>query len=195
MAIPTRYRGVEYRSRLEARWAGFFHRIGWKFTYEPMDGHGYLPDFLVHGPHPMLVEVKPAVLWSDYISPRMVDKITRGLAGVWDGRVLVVGADPLPAIGNVFDTSGTLTAGNFINIGDPSRNAPTDNSPCFSTGVTDKALWTVQGDRVGVCEEIGWYQSSPHADYADHPTAEPGLQQLLEAAWAGAINDVKWRAR
>ena len=60
-AIPTRYRGIEYRSRLEARWAAFFDGIGWQFTYEPFDGDGYIPDFLIHGDQPLLVEVKPAV--------------------------------------------------------------------------------------------------------------------------------------
>ena len=60
-AIPTLYQGIEYRSRLEARWAAMFDNIGWKFTYEPFDTNGYIPDFLIHGDRPMLVEIKPAV--------------------------------------------------------------------------------------------------------------------------------------
>jgi hypothetical protein len=32
-AIPAVYRGIEYRSRLEARWAAFFDETGWKHTY------------------------------------------------------------------------------------------------------------------------------------------------------------------
>lgn len=31
-SYPTLYRGVEYRSRLEARWAAFFTEIGWRTT-------------------------------------------------------------------------------------------------------------------------------------------------------------------
>jgi hypothetical protein len=31
--IPTVYRGIEYRSRLEAKWAAFCDRIGWRHTY------------------------------------------------------------------------------------------------------------------------------------------------------------------
>lgn len=33
-AIPTTYAGVNFRSRLEARWAAFFDLCGWKYTLE-----------------------------------------------------------------------------------------------------------------------------------------------------------------
>jgi hypothetical protein len=46
VAFPTVYRGLEYRSRLEARWAAFFDQIRWDFTYEPFDGNGCIPDWL-----------------------------------------------------------------------------------------------------------------------------------------------------
>jgi hypothetical protein len=63
-AIPTRYKGYHFRSRLEARWAVFFDAVGWKWEYEPQgfdlgDGIKYLPDFLV-ADH--WVEVKAAPL-------------------------------------------------------------------------------------------------------------------------------------
>lgn len=48
-AIETTYRGFRFRSRLEARWAVFYHRLGVPFDYEPqgfvIDGKPYLPDF------------------------------------------------------------------------------------------------------------------------------------------------------
>jgi len=34
-AIPTRYAGCHFRSRLEARWAVFFDRLGVAWQYEP----------------------------------------------------------------------------------------------------------------------------------------------------------------
>lgn len=46
-AIPTRYRGTQFRSRLEARWAAFFDLVGWSWNYEPFDLLGYVPDFIV----------------------------------------------------------------------------------------------------------------------------------------------------
>lgn len=67
-AHPTKYNGVQYRSRLEARWAAFFDLIGWKHEYEPIDLPGWSPDFRVVFPcghsecprtHSLFVEVKP----------------------------------------------------------------------------------------------------------------------------------------
>lgn len=58
-AHPTMYNGVQYRSRLEARWAAFFDLIGWKHEYEPIDLPGWSPDFLLKGCRHVLVEIKP----------------------------------------------------------------------------------------------------------------------------------------
>lgn len=75
-AIETSYRGVRFRSRLEARWAVFFDAAGIEWEYEPegFEAHGfwpsgqgrrwrYLPDFIlpkVSHPDcgPLYVEVK-----------------------------------------------------------------------------------------------------------------------------------------
>lgn len=58
--IPTTYRGRRYRSRLEARWAAFFHLLGWDVEYEPFDCKGWIPDFAIVGAkQTTLVEIKP----------------------------------------------------------------------------------------------------------------------------------------
>lgn len=49
-AIPTKYKGYEFKSRIEARWAVFFDSLGLKWEYEKegyvlSDGTWYLPDF------------------------------------------------------------------------------------------------------------------------------------------------------
>jgi hypothetical protein len=51
-AIDTQYKGYNFRSRLEARWAVFFDALELKWEYEPEgfeleDGTKYLPDFKV----------------------------------------------------------------------------------------------------------------------------------------------------
>ncbi|MBZ9659801.1 hypothetical protein LB523_12165 [Mesorhizobium sp. ESP-6-4] len=62
-AIPTTYAGVNFRSRLEARWAAFFDLCGWKWDYEPFDLEGWAPDFRIRTKvGPVLCEVKPADL-------------------------------------------------------------------------------------------------------------------------------------
>lgn len=71
-AIPTMYAGVQFRSRLEARWAAFFDLLGWEWEYEPIDLKGWIPDFLLRGRSSLpcfdwanvegvLVEVKPCI--------------------------------------------------------------------------------------------------------------------------------------
>lgn len=70
-AIDTRYGGYLFRSRLEARWAVFFDKLGLSWTYEvegfDIDGLRYLPDFRVLTPQgePIWYEVKPAGTASD----------------------------------------------------------------------------------------------------------------------------------
>lgn len=46
-ARQTQYRGVTFRSRLEARWAAFFDECEWQWQYEPVDLACWSPDFLV----------------------------------------------------------------------------------------------------------------------------------------------------
>lgn len=63
-AIPTRFDGYVFRSRLEARWAVFFKALGVPYEYEPegfelSDGTHYLPDFWLPTLR-MWAEVKPA---------------------------------------------------------------------------------------------------------------------------------------
>jgi len=49
-AIPTTYKGIEFRARGEARWAVFFDKLKIRYIYEPLkvnpaETSGYLPDF------------------------------------------------------------------------------------------------------------------------------------------------------
>ena len=70
-AKRTMYNGVQFRSRLEAKWACFFDLIGWKWTYEPCELNGYNPDFIIqctgdqYGTNTMIVEVKPNVFLTE----------------------------------------------------------------------------------------------------------------------------------
>lgn len=44
-AIETVYKGLKFRSRLEARWAVFFDAMGFNWEYVEPKKHIYLPDF------------------------------------------------------------------------------------------------------------------------------------------------------
>jgi hypothetical protein len=71
-AIETRYKGYRFRSRLEARWAVFFDKLGVRWHYE-LEGYklkrfgGYLPDFLIFDNSNLsdFVEIKPVIPSSD----------------------------------------------------------------------------------------------------------------------------------
>lgn len=63
-AITTRYKGYNFRSRLEARWAVFFDHLGIRWDYEPEgfelgNGLRYLPDFWLPDAN-LWIEVKPS---------------------------------------------------------------------------------------------------------------------------------------
>ena len=70
-AIPTTYNGVNFRSRLEAKYAAMFDQLEWKWEYEPVDMNGWIPDFVIKGIRPIYVEVKP--VW-DIIEAEIVGK-------------------------------------------------------------------------------------------------------------------------
>lgn len=71
-AYPTTYKGVRFRSRLEATWAAFFDQVGWQWEYEPADLGRWSPDFSLCGAFgQILVEVKPI----DRFNSNVADKI------------------------------------------------------------------------------------------------------------------------
>lgn len=60
-AIPTSFNEVEYKSRLEARFAEFLFNSGFDFQYEkplPDSRQGYVPDFYLKR-FDLYVEIKP----------------------------------------------------------------------------------------------------------------------------------------
>lgn len=90
-SYATTYAGSRFRSRLEAKWAAFFDLVGWRWTYEPFDTTGYIPDFLIHGRASFIVEVGPCEFLSEFS-----EKIAKPLAAFDRERpVVVFGVDPL----------------------------------------------------------------------------------------------------
>lgn len=74
-AIETEYKGYRFRSRLEARWAVFFDKLGLKWEYEPEGlelptGEWYLPDFYIEL-WECYIEIKPRIPW-EYFSGDMM---------------------------------------------------------------------------------------------------------------------------
>jgi hypothetical protein len=97
-AIPTCYRGINFRSRLEAKWAAFFDELRWNWQYEPVDFNGWIPDFSIKCNSDNLityVEVKPVFYFPSDVADKInkaypEDKCPRGESK----DVLIVGAEP-----------------------------------------------------------------------------------------------------
>ena len=90
-AHPTFYRGIKFRSRLEATWAAFFDQVGWPWEYEPFDLKGWVPDFLLKGNgRDVLVEVKPV----DGTDPDVQNKISSAAKG-YDAHLMICGRQPV----------------------------------------------------------------------------------------------------
>lgn len=94
-AIPTRYAGVNFRSRLEARWAAFFDLRDLKWDYEPIDFNGWIPDFVLR---PIVAgevvdvhaEIKP--IFDPMPDEIGYEKAVKHSRNMW---VLLLGAAPL----------------------------------------------------------------------------------------------------
>ncbi len=109
LGITTKYAGTEFRSRLEARWAYLFDALGWQWEYEPFDAAGYIPDFVIIGARPFLVEVKPDVTLSDL--GHHAEYVEEALLGTWTKDVLIVGSTPFPSDSNNDSNWGYPAAG------------------------------------------------------------------------------------
>ena len=96
--IPTVYQHMRFRSRLEAKWAKFFDLCGWRWSYEPFDLDGWIPDFAIGDRLQTLVEIKPVMsvdeidetTWSKLVRAAE-DRAERGLSY----KIFVFGADPV----------------------------------------------------------------------------------------------------
>lgn len=70
-AIPVKYKGRQYRSMLEAKWAAFFDLLGWRFEYEPFELDHWFPDFAIFGEKTIVVEVKPIDCFDKMVADRI----------------------------------------------------------------------------------------------------------------------------
>lgn len=106
-AIQTSYKGIVFRSRLEARWAVLLDALNVKWEYEPEKVHlwtgvNYIPDFHVNvsdwiGNDDIWIEVKPTL---DFVQPYKSAPFTKSIQGKmlaagqsWDGKYIIATSD------------------------------------------------------------------------------------------------------
>jgi hypothetical protein len=167
------HNGIKYRSLLEAKWASFFTRIDWQYEYEPFEGNGYIPDFVIYGETPLAVEVKPAISWNDLRNHTL--KPLEGLAGLWDYDILIVGASPLGLRSSFGESAiGLLGEGNDFGAG----------------------LWSCcpQCGNWSITHDYQSYHRRPCSHYdGSQWTISEVERDILGRHWKRACNEVQWR--
>lgn len=176
--IPTRYHNTRFRSRLEARWAAFFDLVGWRWTYEPFDADGWIPDFLITGERPFLVEVGPCVTEAEYRA-----KAAKPLRFT-ERPTLVLGAVARPAFASDYADlpPDPGYAGLLVN---EVPHVASGDVPAF------RAFW-FWPDARGSAAVFSDFDCLPDGSFRTHGHADPAL---IEVLWRRAGNDVAWRSR
>jgi hypothetical protein len=176
--IPTLYDGIQYRSRLEAKWAAFFDLLGWPFQYEPFDLKGWIPDFLILGKYQVLVEVKPVMEFPERVASqidRSCPPTGRGRECVNDQEVLILGCSLLiPVAANYGHSLGWLRE-------------------CGAWGRAHFGRWA-DAKTIGFCHSAGSFHDrmSGHYDGDRGPSAHD--DRTIIELWNRAGNAVQWKA-
>jgi hypothetical protein len=181
-AIPTRYKGVQFRSRLEARWAAMFDLLEWPWEYEPVDLEGYIPDFVLMFPAGgVLVEIKPEFTARGL--HKATDKIDKaGWESTNENDALVLGAT-----WNIRGESASLDyplLGIVRQISEPELPM---YAWCEAEWICCRSCSNVSTYHFA----MGWYCSycgTPGKVYGEPP-------HDLQAYWAEAGNAVQWKPR
>lgn len=196
-AIPTRYAGVQFRSRLEAKWAAFFDLHGWPWEYEPFDLNGYIPDFLLQFKKPMIVEVKPFVGSPfDWETPEHDAVLEKIRASGWQGEGLLVGA----TMWSGQFAMGYCERGEAINPGllfdcklsiapDHAVLPVDDNGPGIGVYANAFGFKECCGGPVDV---VGYFQCRRCGDHDKGPTLQDS--EIINREWREAGNRVQWKS-
>jgi hypothetical protein len=111
-------RGINFRSRLEARWAALLTLIGWPWEYEPdLDLNGWIPDFAITAGTGLRVEVKPGIVHAE-LEPFKA-RIEKAFAPEYQGNAWLVGASP--TVGLWYTANGCIEKWEPVAVHDVAR--------------------------------------------------------------------------
>jgi hypothetical protein len=180
-SFPTIYRGIRFRSRLEARWAAFFDCAGWRYDYEPCDLGAWSPDFLLHGKDdPILCEVKPIDRFDEVIANKMVIAAD---ASSFRGELLLLGLSPFPTIVSDFDNDTWL---GWLNDG-----AGYWNADAFDTIQYVRA----ENDQLDFAHNTQSFHGRMFGDHDGDHHLDSKMEAVARKMWAAACNIVQWCPR
>ncbi len=195
-SIPTQYKGVQYRSRLEARYGAFFDLLGWNAHYEPCDFNGWIPDFGIESysppganKQPIFVEVKPIFEFDERVSREMEQ------AAPVDCELLLVGSWLLEE--TQFDPSNLYLGW----LSEVVRNEPDERERWwaraqFGYWIGDESKQKNERNLYGFAHEFGQYQDRISGAYdggSSCGSANPSMEVM--EMWKRAGNLVQWKQR
>ncbi len=171
--LRTRYNGVTYRSRLEAKWACLFDLLKWPHDYEPVDLRFYIPDFAIRFPAGTIaVEVKP-----EFSLDALIPHARKIIESGWTGEALALGACLFPNtdIGQHIEWVGVDDEG--LRQFD---NGPANVFRCIDCG----GVSLRNGDNSWRCRVNGCYDGNAHVSDFD--------PNELDRLWKEAGDRVQW---
>ena len=204
-AHPTQFQNVNFRSRLEAKWAAFFDLCGWDWVYEPVDFDGWSPDFLIRGHETLYVEVKPILKFDE----ETASKMDNALRDVGDCEPLLLGLGPFA------DTCNSLTAIGWLGQDMREFSALTRSNPqefsfdfgeativrysrerCESGGYRENGCKVATHSKtnhiLGIAHSNQSYTDRISGHYCGGHLDGPDLSSV-EWMWRSAGNIVQWR--
>jgi len=208
-AKPTQYKGVQFRSRLEAHWAAFFDMLDWPWVYEPLDIGGWSPDFLIRGTANIFVEVKPILEFQEDIAKRMEINFLQYIKeycrppwnrawnddptvnGTWC-ETLLLGLAPFVPVSE-YDYGMAIGWSGEVGNDMMDENGTVNRGPFL---MWDHAIAGVWKDRWGYANEQWGYRdriSGVHWKCLPGPEVQEA-QPIIEGIWHSAGNVVQWKA-
>jgi len=152
-AKPTLYKGIPFRSRLEARWAAFFDLLKWEWEYEPCDFNGWYPDFVIYGNRPIYVEVKPVIEFPEEVAKKM----EASLPNDFQYELLILGQRPIYQEGLISDSI-------FLGWLTQYDGCPAKRNPAWWE-LAPFGKWEKGGGQIGFCHSNGSFSDRISGGY------------------------------
>ena len=170
-SIPTTYRGIRMRSRLEAKWACVFDQLSWQWEYEPIDMDGWIPDFVIHADPLILVDVKP--IWA--FDQKTGDKLLKA-ANPEEYELVILGAGPFS------EEYDNCCIGWLMDDWSDGWELAVPMYPTIKPKVYGLAAGTA-----------GWYKDRITGNYDGDHDYNPMTLTDWQEIWAEATNSSQWR--
>jgi hypothetical protein len=199
-AIPINIEGIQFRSKLEAKWYLFMKNLGWNIEYEPEVENvlGWIPDFLIlgngeFGTNKVLVEVKPFQTLSDFEGDyasetiKKIENSFKNALGDYDA-VLLVGSSL--NLGKAECGEGfTFVGGKIIRNNMLIKEEPHIKFREDYFAYTDRPGGKF---KVGVCDEINWYHDVINNDHDGGYGLDKENYDFIYECWNRAGTKLQW---